>query len=832
MKHIKLALAGLVAGSFALSAQASEETWWSYDFSEPRYASEAWTNTVLFADTWVRGANDNSSIEASWSNRNSVLVLNTEGDDLTYTPTNAASVATDTVLLDTEVFFVGSDTEPTISDSDVQFALFLKAPEDGGSTNLMAYVYDSATAGGKWVDLEGVTVADKTWAHVVVSLNYSGAISQGRGITVSVDGTTAYVSGSESETTLQFATGAETSSLNSVSFRGTGGIDSFTGKYYEDSSVVHTFNALAYLNGEVQAAMTQTTTGTASDSHTFSFAGYAGSEEDPVLVTKVVVVAADGTETEYAASYDEEDGYTFTPSSASIAYDPENVSIDVTVSFAGAPTDGDANSYDVLKVYYGPSDFYSANAVTVVGDAATTNSTTVTAAGTLTWTFPGTKTVDNTAYILSAVAPANGATASYASGSATVSVTLADALSADTTFVTATYVAGEYSGIPTWVDNNDGTYSVVDAVAAISGTPYATLASAVASASSGDTVTLLTNVTLTARVEPTVSMTIDLGGYTVARTGTSGNGSVFDVKSGTVVITNGVIDCTQDDTAIVADGVYAITARSGASVTLADLEVTVDSQAGACVYPFDGASVTIVSGTYANTTSDAYQYKSGWTGMAVNQANVASQLITITGGSFYQVDPSLGDDSWADGAGTFLASGYETVQDSVTGYYVVQAVQTEIEIAPEALGDTTYATEADALAAAANVVVKPSAAVEAALSAADLASYKTKFEVAATEVSSGVWKLTVNLKDDAKEAIQEQVDAATVGNALVAAGFDGTVSIAATPGFYYSFEWGTAVNARNNTTDSVLASGDTVTLTFPTNEGTSGFYKVKVTVTP
>lgn len=224
------------------------------------------------------------------------------------------------------------------------------------------------------------------------------------------------------------------------------------------------------------------------------------------------------------------------------------------------------------------------------------------------------------------------------------------------------------------IDSETGNYVKKVYVAKIEGgASYETLADAVTNATSGATVTLLGNITLDARVEPNVgantTLAINLGGFTITREGTSGNGSVFDVKSGSVVITNGTIDCTQDDTAIVADGVYAITVRSGAALTLDDLTVTVDSQAGACVYPFNGASVTILGGTYGNETADAYQYHANWTGMAVNQANVATQLITIYGGSFYKVDPSLGDDSWADGEGTFLATGKATTLEG--DYWVV-----------------------------------------------------------------------------------------------------------------------------------------------------------------
>ena len=210
-------------------------------------------------------------------------------------------------------------------------------------------------------------------------------------------------------------------------------------------------------------------------------------------------------------------------------------------------------------------------------------------------------------------------------------------------------------------------------VAQIGTQGYETLAEAVAAAKNGETVKILTNITLDTRVEPNLggsnALTIDLGGYTLSRTGTSGNGSVFDVKSGNVVITNGVIDCTQDDTKIAKDGVYAITSRSGSNVTLADLAITVDSECGACAYPFSGSTMTIVSGTYANITETPYRYNTAITGMAVNQPNNATQNLIIKGGSFSQYDPQLGDDS---GMMTdFTDAGFVAIADG-NGKWVVQ----------------------------------------------------------------------------------------------------------------------------------------------------------------
>lgn len=246
----------------------------------------------------------------------------------------------------------------------------------------------------------------------------------------------------------------------------------------------------------------------------------------------------------------------------------------------------------------------------------------------------------------------------------TGSITFDEALVTPTVTAPGMVLSSSKSGTVT-------TYTARAAVAQIGTTNYATLVDAVAAAQAGDTVKLLGNVTLDARVEPTVSMTIDLGGNTITRTGTSGNGSAFDVKSGTVVITNGVINCTQDDTEIVADGVYAITSRSGSNVTLADLTITVNSECGACAYPFSGSTMTIESGTYANLTTTPYRYNTAITGMAVNQPNNATQNLVIKGGSFSKYDPQLGDDS---GAMTdFTDEGFVAIRDDVSGAWVVQS---------------------------------------------------------------------------------------------------------------------------------------------------------------
>ena len=254
-------------------------------------------------------------------------------------------------------------------------------------------------------------------------------------------------------------------------------------------------------------------------------------------------------------------------------------------------------------------------------------------------------------------------------------------------------------------------FNVVQAVAKVFNISYATLEDAIAAATSyGAEVVLQKNVTLTECMKPnpgaSTTMTIDLNGYKITRTGTSDsdNGSAFDVQSGIVTITNGTIECMQDATCV-----YAITARPGSRVNLEDLVVTVNSEHGACVYAFANnyevgvqiAMVYIKSGTYINTAK---------TGMSLDQANktaednnntgdTAMQMIFVSGGTFGHVDPELGDDSWSEGEGTFIngtapAYSYIAVPNG-NGTYTVREGTWVAKV-----GDTKFESCDDAFAAA------------------------------------------------------------------------------------------------------------------------------------
>ena len=541
MKRIKLALAGLMLGSLALSAHAVTNTWWSYDFSELRYtqagADVTWTNTVTgnpsYEDTWVRRGEDDTTIQGSYSNRTDVLVLNTQGEDLTYTPTNvvAEGYEKDTVLLDADIFFVGSDSDPNITDGTVQFALFLSTPEVG-TPALKALAYDQNAEEAMWVELPGTSgVTDKSWHHVTVSLNYD---SSAKSIAVAVDGT-------EVTNGLKFACGdVLATQLHSVSFRGTGAVDSFTGAFYEEDPIIyttHTFTGASYVNAVKvtgDPTFAPSDTGDCTGSGTLTFPALYGLDE--TAITKIVVSnLTTGLETEYTATYDAGEGeYTFSPDDSSIVLNETDV--EVTVSYAGAAENGEAQTYEVVKVYYGASEFWTitfededhtplqsgpvaAGTVPAYEGATPTKAATaqytytfagwspalVAASADATYTATYSETVNN--YTVSFTWHDGSTSADYAYGTAKSSVAVpadpASYVDNDTIYT----FTGWSAEVPDTITANvtiTAQYSSATAVATVGGVYYATLQDAVdavpAAGVSYTTVTILDDVVLSDRL--------------------------------------------------------------------------------------------------------------------------------------------------------------------------------------------------------------------------------------------------------------------------------------------------------------------------------------------
>ena len=352
MKHLNLAFAGVVAGSLALSAQAGTTEWWSEDFSGYSLDINAMTNAFT-KGTWTMAAGDGSTLKASYSNQveclgglsaapENVLALSTEGNDLIFAPTNATAVSSVTVV-DADVFFVGSESAPSFTDTDIQFAMYLQVPEDGGDNAVMVYVRDQGAAA--WVALDDTDdIHDKTWHHIQVKIDYG--VQAGRTVNVIIDGVD-----KTPESGLVIAnnmTGAN--GLTSVSFRGTGAVDNFAGGWETvDPLPLHTFTASAYVDGVLDptveiAAAEDIQAGTDAS---FEVARTVGTK----TIAKIVVKGFEGaSNTEYTVTDDGTD-FTVTPSGLTVdASDPSVVFI--TVPTVGAATTGTAKTYPALEVWY------------------------------------------------------------------------------------------------------------------------------------------------------------------------------------------------------------------------------------------------------------------------------------------------------------------------------------------------------------------------------------------------------------------------------------------------------------------------------------------------
>ncbi len=188
------------------------------------------------------------------------------------------------------------------------------------------------------------------------------------------------------------------------------------------------------------------------------------------------------------------------------------------------------------------------------------------------------------------------------------------------------------------------------------------LREAVKSDSHISTVTLGADIKcLAARIDVERDITIDLNRKEMSSTAACKNGSVFNVASGKVTIQNGTLIGIEGETGQAAPynkECDVVTVRSGATATLKNVTITVNSKQGACVYAFDGAKVYIQSGTYINNATGTGA--NGECRMLVNQADGTKQAIFISGGTFHGANPADGDNS--DTPTTFLADGYKSIE--------------------------------------------------------------------------------------------------------------------------------------------------------------------------
>lgn len=221
-------------------------------------------------------------------------------------------------------------------------------------------------------------------------------------------------------------------------------------------------------------------------------------------------------------------------------------------------------------------------------------------------------------------------------------------------YVAAGYKATENSG--NWTVEK---ITAEEAAAGIGDVYYLTLADAVAAAEAGDTVTLVRGTTLTSSVEINKSITLDLNGKTIHYTGETQASATqthraLNVTGGTVTIKNGAITTTVAGTDYSTE-FDAVVVKSGADVTLKDMNITINDAKGSCLYVFEGGKATVKSGSYTNTNTSGEK-------LLMNQKDDKPQAIFVEGGTFDGRNPKIGDNSL--NPSTFLAPDYKSVETS------------------------------------------------------------------------------------------------------------------------------------------------------------------------
>lgn len=614
MKTLQWAAAALAVGVLALPARAETTTtnnWWNVTFepgsfqegfpglkegelgtltndeakasvTQP-YASGVWS-MIDGDESYVTNEFNPTNLPAGSFGQDTCIKLDTQGNDLTWTPTG--TVAGVSYLVDADLYLVGSDSAPDASDfdadSDVQAAIYLKNETDadtGETTNSVLCVYVEEAASGKayWQELKGVKLDDNSWAHVQVLVNRSGSDPM---VSVFVNGTqmSARDGDAQSWLTANKATSGANNMVNSVAFRGTGAVDNFAGKALKTSFEQAYFKAEAYLNGVITNELCQVTAekiniggSTKAEFTDFYFDDYNGETTTYALAKIEILDFANNQTLTYLYEYDEDEG-TITPltESADIAFKTaqgdQTGEFSVKAATAGATLGADPDEpITVVKIYFETlpekGDF-KLTATQNIGTAPVDQKFNVNDENlpeAATFTFAQALTDGGKSYILSTIqvgeAPA-GIEAAVSGQNVVVTVPLNDQIAEGVYNVaTATYVEGSLADGEALQGARDGnvyTYTkytppVAIIVAGAVTNGYDSLRGAITNATAGDTIYLLRDDAVSFTAENPIldidfEVTIDGGsntlyglsafageGYNEVRIGGSGNVTIKDL---------------------------------------------------------------------------------------------------------------------------------------------------------------------------------------------------------------------------------------------------------------------------------------------------------------
>ena len=441
---------------------------------------------------WTTGESDETTVTNSYFPTNTFkafgqdtcIKLDTQGDDLTWwtEPTNSVALMENMrTLVDADLYLVGSDSAPDAGDfdksKDVQTAIYLmnETDEEGLTTNSVLCVYVRDAEGSNyWQELKGVKLYDNDWAHVQVIVDHSLGTPVVRVFVNNVQ-MTARDGDAGSWTVANLPTAQAAKKVSSISFRGTGAVDNFVGQVVKTTYETYNFTAQVLMDGTNVLTtgdagnVTRTVPAEAGEGKFATFAAFefhdqhwddtAWNEEDQdytgdyvvsYALTKIEIVdLVHNTTQTFNYGYNKKDGV-IVPETESpyIVFDKDTATDDEGKEYEyysgpfsiTAPTAGATANETIVKVYFKTIGLCDAKAVTVdVGGDTTTDVTSLKPTDyptNLVWKFPASKP----GYVLSTIQTA--ADVDYANGYATVSTNNLQMLTADTTFVTATYVPG------------------------------------------------------------------------------------------------------------------------------------------------------------------------------------------------------------------------------------------------------------------------------------------------------------------------------------------------------------------------------------------------------
>jgi len=391
--------------------------------------------------------------------------------------------------------------------------------------------------------------------------------------------------------------------------------------------------------------------------------------------------------------------------------------------------------------------------------------------------------------------------------------------------------------------------TLAEPVATVDGTPYTTFADAVAAAKTArEPVVLCDDIALEAAVAIAANeaVTIDLNGCTIVG---ADNLAAF-TNAGTLTIT----DSSQDhDGSVVAgsDG-YVVVNTGTLSLEYGAYEGQFTNDNGTftitadCEFDNDLAGAYVAAAGYAiqETGSGTQVYKLTILTYTITYMNGDTELLGITPATYTVEDTvtltnevdlgvvGVSFEAWTNATGTVTGWAAGDMTGNQTFYAKTAAVVPSGEtIEPGQQSSTTYASQAEAEAALANVTIAASDAVTNALDAAAQATYLGKFEAKVVEASAGEYKIEIGLTAAAEASLETVANDAvtTAASSLAAAASaDQTVEVDAEPGFYYSVASGTEVGSLTEGART-LATGSKVNLTLPT-KGAKGFYRVLINV--